>query len=355
MENALVANSRSEGNYEPLRLMAFDCLLLCKAPGRSQALAQYLFQVIRHDYSLTVRRHVARAFSESILMTLAVGEVYMAIPPSGIVEITDNLEQREKERDQEQAKIVKAVRKEFNSKPELRQELLAALIDAYTGTDREILFALIKAAEVMSSTVPEPKPGAIIKLQTPITETPTVSTPKIRLSMTPSDPRGPGPVGEAPADYGFPRQPAPEAASPGGGPIKLVLSNPTAPPKEKKKKKKNVPKAQSAGLSEQDFKAITVVLAKLQADKRSIFFRHPVDPVRDHAPDYTSIVKRPMDLMSASAKFEGGQYRTRKEFEDDIKLIISNCYLYNPVNSPVRKAGEQFDSMFRKSMSPGFH
>ncbi len=333
--------------------MAFDCLLLCKSPGRSQPLAQYLFHVIRHDYSLTVRRHVARAFSESILMTLAVGEVHMSAPPGGIVEVTDNLEQREKEREQEQAKIVKAVRKEFNSKPELRQELLDALASAFTGTDREILFALIKAAEVISTTVPEPKPGAIIKLQTPLTETPAVATPKIRFSMTPStpaDPRGAGPAGE-PADYGFPSQtpvepPAPVAAP--AAPIKLVLNNNPPPPKDKKKKKKNVPKAQAAGLSDDDFKAITIVLGKLQADKRSLFFRHPVDPVRDHAPDYNSIVKRPMDLMSASAKFEGGQYASRREFESDIRLIISNCYLYNPVGSPVRKAGEAFEIMFHR-------
>lgn len=331
--------------------MAFDCLLLCKAPGRSQALAQYLFQVIRHDYSLTVRRHVARAFSESILMTLAVGEVYMAAPPGGIIEVTDNIEQREKEKDQEQAKIVKAVRKEFNSKPELRQELLSALIDAFTGTDREILFALIKAAEVMSFTVPEPKPGAIIKLQTPLTETPTVSTPKIRLSMTPSDPRGPAPAGEPSDGYGFPRMPPTDAPSPGANPIKLVLSNPVAPSKDKKKKKKNVPKAQSGGLSDQDFKTITVVLTKIQRDSRSLYFRLPVDPLRDGAPDYTSIVKRPMDLMSAGAKFEGGAYATRQEFEDDIRLIISNCYLYNPVGSGVRKAGEAFEAMFNRIWS----
>lgn len=337
--------------------MAFDCLLLCKSPGRSQPLAQYLFHVIRHDYSLTVRRHVARAFSESILMTLAVGEVHMSAPPGGIVEITDNLEQREKERDQEQAKIVKAVRKEFNSKPELRQELLDALTNAFTGTDREILFALIKAAEVISTTVPEPKPGAIIKLQTPITESPAATAPKIRFSMTPStpvDPRGPGPAGEA-ADYGFPLPTPIDAPSPGAAaaaPIKLVLNN-SGPPKDKKKKKKNVPKAQAAGLSDDDFKVVTHVMGKLQTDKRSLFFRHPVDPVRDHAPDYNAIVKRPMDLMSVNAKFEGGQYATRKEFESDIRLIISNCYLYNPVGSPVRKAGEALEVMFDRGRLRG--
>jgi hypothetical protein len=95
-------------------------------------LAQYLFQVIRFDYSLTVRRHVGRAVSESILMTLAVGEVYMNITPSN-PHVTENIElspeqreQREKERESEQGKIVKAVRKEFNGKPELREIVQSA-------------------------------------------------------------------------------------------------------------------------------------------------------------------------------------------------------------------------------------
>ena len=110
-------------------MLAFDALLLCKPPGRSLSLVQYLFEVIRHDYSLTVRRHVSRAISESILMTLAVGEVYMSITP-GIVEVNTETtpEQREKEREGEQAKIVKAVRKEFNGKPELRQIVQSALL-----------------------------------------------------------------------------------------------------------------------------------------------------------------------------------------------------------------------------------
>lgn len=116
----------SEGNYEPLRLMAFDCLLLCKAPGRSVAIAQYLFDVIRHDYSLTVRRHVARAFSESILMTLAVGEVFMPRAP-GVIEVDSNHD-REKEKANEEKKIVKALRKDFNNKIELREVVQECLL-----------------------------------------------------------------------------------------------------------------------------------------------------------------------------------------------------------------------------------
>jgi transcription initiation factor TFIID subunit 2 len=368
-----------EGNYEPLRLLAFDALLLCKPPGRSLSLAQYLFDVIKNDYSLTVRRHVSRAISESILMTLAVGEVYMNINP-GVIEINPDItpEQREKERESEQAKIVKAVRKEFNSKPELRQIVLDALLHAFTGNDSEILFALIKAAEVMSTSTAEPRPGVVITLNTPVAETPSSATPKIRFSLASAGSVGAGEVKPEQTEFPFPKgavgtvAPGSDAGTPvttPAAPIKLVLnsnagsnanansnsnSNAAAasPVKESKKKKKQ-PKAQARGLPDQDFKAITIVLGKLTSDKRSIFFRQPVDPTRDNAPDYLLIVTHPMDLSTIRAKVDGGLYSARAEFEADVRLLVANCYLYNPVGSAVRRAGEAFEKYFNSGELSG--
>lgn len=337
-----------EGNYEPLRIAAFDCLLLCKPPGRSMALAQYLFDVIRYDYSLTVRRHVARALSESILMTLAAGEVYMSSAP-GIIDMNGDSGQRERERDHEDTKIVKALRKEFNTKTELRGLAQKALLESFTGNDHEILFALIKAAEVMSSGTAEPKPGVLITLSTP-TEAPSASTPKIRFSLAgKGGSSSAAAVAQEESDFPFPEQPVATTEPPtsSSGPIKLVLNQ--QPPKEKKKKKAAVVKAQSKGLSDSDFKAISFVLQKLLADKRSQFFRVPVDPLRDHAPDYLNIVTTPMDLSTVQAKMDGGLYTSRKDFENDIRLLISNCHLYNPPGSSVRKAGEAFEKFFNST------
>jgi len=223
--------------------------------------------------------------------------------------------------------------------------------ESFTSNDHEILFALIKTAEVISSGCPEPKPGVTITINTPVVETPTVATPKIRLSLASASSAEPKPEQ---TDFPFPRTappaapeepPAPAAAPapPAPAPIKLVLNPTAAPAKEKKKKQ---PKAQSRGLPDQDFKAITIVLQKLLADKRSLFFRQPVDPIRDNAPDYLSIVHRPMDLSTIRAKLDSGLYSARKEFETDVRLLISNCYLYNPVGSPVRKSGEAFEKYF---------
>lgn len=195
----------------------------------------------------------------------------------------------------------------------------------------------------MSSGVPEPKPGVLITLNTPA-ETPVASTPKIRLSLTSAS--SAEPKSES-AEFPFPKTDGPLVESPVAAtpstPIKLVLNPTTAPAKEKKKKQ---PKAQARGLPDQDFKAITIVLQKLLGDKRSTFFRQPVDPTRDSAPDYLAIVTNPMDLSTIRAKLDSGLYSTRKEFESDVRLLISNCYLYNPVASPVRKSGEAFEKYF---------
>lgn len=97
-----------EGNYEPLRLLAFDCLLLCKPPGRSVNLLRYLFHVIKSDASAQVRRHVAQSLSEAILMPLALGELTTETEDHNV--------------------IVKATRKEMGKRLELREMLQDALL-----------------------------------------------------------------------------------------------------------------------------------------------------------------------------------------------------------------------------------
>lgn len=77
----------------------------------------YLFDVILDDSSLTVRRHVARALSESILMSLAVGDI--ATPVTTIIEATE--QSREPQIEAQNNLIVKSLRKEYSKKLELRQ------------------------------------------------------------------------------------------------------------------------------------------------------------------------------------------------------------------------------------------
>lgn len=64
-----------EGNLPALRRLAVDCLLICQPVGRSTAVLEYLVDLVRHDQSVAFRRHVAASLVESILLSVAVGEL----------------------------------------------------------------------------------------------------------------------------------------------------------------------------------------------------------------------------------------------------------------------------------------
>ncbi|WVR08077.1 hypothetical protein IAU60_005123 [Kwoniella sp. DSM 27419] len=336
----LLLSYTREGNYEPIRAVAFDGMMLAKPPGRTPALDKYFANVIRNDHSLSIRRHVARGLSESILMALALGDV--SIPPDPIVDTTNNTREAEEKRAADKEKlVVKTLRRDFSKKLEVRQLVQDILVDSFVVSDHDIRLALLKVAEIITTSTHEPLPGSIITLSTPVVETPVVSTPKIRISMGSAD------IKPDSQGYGFPMMDG--QVTPGAStlPKKIILSpNPNAAVSTPKKKDK-VPKPQQKGLSDNDFKAITIALQKLIAHKTSLFFRQPVDPVRDAARDYFEVIKDPMDLSTIRAKLDNGMYATRHEFANDVKLIISNCMNYNiEPTSPVRKTGEAFERFF---------
>jgi hypothetical protein len=48
------------------------------------------------------------------------------------------------------------------------------------------------------------------------------------------------------------------------------------------------------------------------------------------------------------AKLDSGAYTTAEKFRDDIKLIINNCFLYNPPGTPVHQAGIDLRKIFEE-------
>ena len=47
-------------------------------------------------------------------------------------------------------------------------------------------------------------------------------------------------------------------------------------------------------------------------------------------------------------KLDSGAYSTAEKFRDDLKLIISNCFLYNPPGTPVHQAGVELKKLFEE-------
>ncbi|KAJ1843037.1 hypothetical protein LPJ73_005611, partial [Coemansia sp. RSA 2703] len=75
-------------------------------------------------------------------------------------------------------------------------------------------------------------------------------------------------------------------------------------------------------------------------------FLEPVDPVAMNCPDYFTVIKEPMDLSTIKSKLENDVYSGPLEFESDMRLMLRNCYTYNPPGHPVHEAGRALEARF---------
>lgn len=75
-------------------------------------------------------------------------------------------------------------------------------------------------------------------------------------------------------------------------------------------------------------------------------FYQPVDADLLGLEDYHLVVKKPMDLGTVKRKIESGEYRTASEFAEDVRLIFTNCYRYNPPGSDVVAMARKLQDVF---------
>ena len=185
--------------------------------------------------------------------------------------------------------------------------------------DHEVRWCILKLADLLIRPVEETPPSVKIHIpSTPITEAPPVfpvvrvqppklaravkyGGPPIKKSGLPLNPL---------AKLKLPASPAPDVVPPKILPTPVTaaakravnFATPNIPTKPKVPKAsrplatKNgakpalVPKAQSGGMSLNDLRASRNALKKLQSNKHCGIFLQPVDPIRDHAPKFVSIL-----------------------------------------------------------------
>jgi len=85
-------------------------------------------------------------------------------------------------------------------------------------------------------------------------------------------------------------------------------------------------------------------LAELEASDDAWPFLFPVNTKQ--FPTYKKIIPKPMDLATIKKKLENGDYKSRADFGDDVRLIFANCEVFNEDDSPVGKAGHAMRSLF---------
>ncbi|KJA25957.1 hypothetical protein HYPSUDRAFT_52717 [Hypholoma sublateritium FD-334 SS-4] len=117
---------------------------------------------------------------------------------------------------------------------------------------------------------------------------------------------------------------------------------------EAPKKNRKVKRGKFDGSSEQ-LKYCSKILQEL--NKKQYYniaypFYEPVDWQKLEIPSYPKIVKRPMDLSTIRKKLDAGDYDTAQNFYDDFKLMIRNCFTFNPSGTPVNVAGQELQRLF---------
>ncbi|CAL8079381.1 unnamed protein product [Calicophoron daubneyi] len=80
-------------------------------------------------------------------------------------------------------------------------------------------------------------------------------------------------------------------------------------------------------------------------------FLKPVDAEAMGLHDYHDIVKKAMDLSTVKMKLESGQYHSKYDFAEDIRLMFNNCYKYNGEDSEVAKIGRILQGIFEENFA----
>ncbi|KAJ2359009.1 hypothetical protein GGF43_000423 [Coemansia sp. RSA 2618] len=173
---------------------------------------------------------------------------------------------------------------------------------------------------------------------------------KVKLKLKLGKPRSPS-VSTLPR-ISSPLAHAPELKSPEPKKAELIKSpkatpKPPKPPRAKLAPAKTPePTAASSGLTAEQRKAVHRVLRKLARHPSAFPFMVPVDVVRDGCPTYYDVVSEPMDLGTVRRKLDENKYASVSEIERDVRLVFSNCYLFNPPQTPVNNMGKDVESAF---------
>ncbi|WVW81512.1 hypothetical protein I302_103506 [Kwoniella bestiolae CBS 10118] len=70
-------------------------------------------------------------------------------------------------------------------------------------------------------------------------------------------------------------------------------------------------------------------------------FLYPVEEIIKAIPDYTKVVKKPIDLLHIKDKLEQGVYDDVHQLDNDIRLMVNNALKFNPPGDAVNTAATQ--------------
>ncbi|KAJ7071264.1 Bromodomain-containing protein [Mycena amicta] len=91
---------------------------------------------------------------------------------------------------------------------------------------------------------------------------------------------------------------------------------------------------------------LLTLLHRKQYSHIASHFYDPVDYLKLDIPTYPKIVKKPMDMSTMRTKLDQGEYPNAQKFYEDFKLMIRNCFAFNPAGTLVNQAGIDLQRVF---------
>ncbi|RUP51965.1 LOW QUALITY PROTEIN: hypothetical protein BC936DRAFT_144128 [Jimgerdemannia flammicorona] len=92
-----------------------------------------------------------------------------------------------------------------------------------------------------------------------------------------------------------------------------------------------------------ELKKYEQVLRKFKTHTAYHIFQEPVDAVALGIPQYHTIVERPMDFGTIEKRLRTGTYKRTEDLVRDAAQVFYNCYLFNPSDDWVYKAGQELE------------
>jgi bromodomain-containing factor 1 len=81
------------------------------------------------------------------------------------------------------------------------------------------------------------------------------------------------------------------------------------------------------------------------------WFLTPVDPVALNIPNYFKVIKKPMDLGTMADKSHDGEYKSVKDLEKDMRLIVHNSEMFNGLDHDVTKQARQLEEVLKSLLA----
>ena len=113
--------------------------------------------------------------------------------------------------------------------------------------------------------------------------------------------------------------------------------------------RRSVEKKRKLTKADKDLTICSTLISEMEAHEDAGAFLFPVNTKQ--FPTYKKVIKTPMDVAAIKKRLDlppgnAAAYKSRDEFVEDVRLIFSNCEVFNEDNSPVGKAGHAMRNLF---------